>query len=173
MNFTDWANIMNISKTFNILAATLMLIAGTGSAWFAYAGDAASRVSEITYFQSERIKCYCTEDGKDGLRLQGKNLNKYFRATGNTVDIYHCGNSNRVLIFLHEDAIGDDSTCYASAEQVSENFYHCWIKESYIEQGPACEAAQANNLDLAVQQAQCAQLGAVLGAGACKKEDKD
>jgi len=166
---------MNIPKILKIKTATLILIAGTGGAWFAYADDAFTPNAGITDFQSERIKCYCSEEGKVGLRLQGKNLHEHFkRSNDGTVKIYDCGKSNRVLIYLAaESAIGGDSTCYASAERVLGNFHNCWIKESYIEQKGDCEAAQADDLELADQQARCEQLGAVLGAGACKKEDKD
>ena len=165
---------MNIPKILKIKAATLVLIAGTGGALFAHAGDLITPVAGITDFQSERIKCYCTEDGKDGLRLRGKNLDRHFRSTGGSVDIYQCGKSNRVLIFLHADStIGGESTCYESAERVSKNYYSCWIKESYVEQNQGCEAAQASDLNLANQQAKCEQLGVVLGAGSCKKEDND
>jgi hypothetical protein len=174
MSFTDLGNIMSIRENLKIKTATLILIAGVGSVLLAGADNTIPLEEKIVDFQSERIKCYCTEDGKEGLRLQGKNLRKHFKSTGNKVDIYHCGNSNRVLVFLHSDSITDtESTCYASAEQVVESFYACWIKESYIKQKPACKAAQASNLELADEKAQCEQLGTVLGAGACKKEDKD
>ena len=166
---------MKIPRILKIKATTLILIAGTGGALFAYADDAVIRKAGITEFQSERIKCYCTEDGKVGLRLQGENLDKHFRSTDGSVDIYQCGKSNRVLILLRVDsAVGGNSTCYESAERVLGDFHNCWIKESYIEQDKGCgEAAQAGDLELADQHARCEQLGAVLGAGACKKEDKD
>ena len=110
---------MKIPRTLKIKATTLILIAGSGGALFAYADDAVIRKAGITEFQSERIKCYCTEDGKVGLRLQGGNLDKHFRSTDGSVGIYQCGKSNRVLILLRADsAVGGNSTCYESAERV-------------------------------------------------------
>ena len=135
-------------------------------------------IGEIQEFYQDLTKCYCSEDKKNGLKINSKDLTKVLRESSFGMSILGCGHKQLVQISLPAAALepsivsaeARQKSCYATAKTDAGNSYACWIKATYIQHDAQCDETGFAGDPNADERPLCKDLGGVIGAGKCEKK---